>query len=120
MSQVFDSDLQFLDASTFDEIVMGEVELFPGPVFDEIVNTLQTWDTKSLIEIQESMLTYLKTRQGKDLKLSMNIVLDHCMEEGGRVDDFKVYLLTNTLEWLINVRDMEASGAMENTNSEQE
>lgn len=119
MSQVFDSDLQFVDPQEFDEIVMAEVELFTGPEFDEIVNDLQSWDMQSLKEIQESMFRFLITRQGKDLKLSTNLVLDHCMREG-KADDFKIYLLTNTLDWLIACREFEAMKAMASSGQSEE
>lgn len=111
MSQVFDSDLQFVDPQEFDEIVMAEVELFSGPEFDQIVDGLQSWDMQSLKEMQESMFHFLVTRQGKDLKLATNLVLDHCMKDGSP-DEFKIYLLTNTLDWLINCREFEAMKAM--------
>ena len=107
MSQVFDSDLQFLDPNEFDEVVMGEVELFSGDEFDGIVATLGDWDVSSLTEMRDSMTRFLMTRQGKDLKMGTNLVLDHCMKEG-KIEDFKVYLLTNTLEWLISYKEFEA------------
>lgn len=111
LSIAFDSGLEFLDPQEFDETVMGEVELFSGPEFDEICNGLQTWDLQSLMEIRESLGHFLITRQGKDLRLATNLVLDHCMKEG-RTDDFKVYLLTNTLDWLISCKEFEAMKAM--------
>jgi len=111
MSQVFDSDLQFLDPQEFDEVVMGEVELFQGPEFDEICHELQTWDLASLREMKDSLDRFLVTRQGKDMKLGTNLVLDHCVREG-KVEDFKVYLLTNTLEWLVSCKEFEAMKSM--------
>jgi hypothetical protein len=108
MSQVFDSDMQFLDAITFDEVVMNEVELFSPSEFDNIVYELQSWDSKSLTEMQESMFVYLQTRNGNKLKLAMNIVLDYCMLEGSEVNDFKVFLLTNTIEYVVSARQIDA------------
>lgn len=111
MSKVFDSDLQFLEPQEFDEVVMGEVELFKGDEFDEICYELQTWDLTSLKEMKDSLETFLFTRQGKDLKLGTNLVLDHCVK-GGKLEDFKVYLLTNTLEWLVSYKEFEAMKSM--------
>lgn len=102
MSQVFDSDLQFLDPQTFNEVVMNEVELFSHDDFNSMVNELQTWDSKSLDEMQESMFAYLQTRNGGNLKLATNLVLDYCIGRDGKVDDFKVFIMTNTIEWLLN------------------
>jgi len=108
LSIVFDSGIEFLDEDTFNEVIMAEVELFSKPEFDGICDELETWDVKSLHEIRESLFTYLQTRQGSALKLATNIVLDHCMEASGKIDDFKVYLLTNTLDWVISVKEFEA------------
>lgn len=122
LSHVFDSDLQFLDAATFDEVVMAEVELFSGPEFDEICAELQSWDVKSLVEMHDSLNRFLMTRDGGQLKLATNIVLDHCMEDKNKTNDFKVYLLTNTLEWVISVKEFEAmqTSAQFSQNEEQE
>jgi len=108
LSIVFDSGIEFLDEDTFNEVIMAEVELFSGPQFEDICQELHTWDVKSLYEMQESLTTYLQTRQGSALRLATNIVLDHCMEASGKIDDFKVYLLTNTLEWTLSVKEFEA------------
>lgn len=108
LSIVFDSGIEFLDEDTFNEVIMAEVELFSGPQFELICQELNMWDVKSLHEIRESLFTYLQTRQGSALKLATNIVLDHCMEASGKIDDFKVYLLTNTLDWVISVKEFEA------------
>lgn len=108
LSIVFDSGIQFLDEDTFNEVIMAEVELFSKPEFDSICEELEAWDVKSLHEIRESIFTYLQTRQGSALKLATNVVLDHCMEASGKIDDFKVYLLMNTLEWTLSVKEFEA------------
>ena len=108
LSIVFDSGIQFLDEDTFNEVIMAEVELFSKPEFDSICEELEAWDVKSLLEIRESIFTYLQTRQGSALKLATNVVLDHCMEASGKIDDFKVYLLMNTLDWIISVKEFEA------------
>ena len=108
LSIVFDSGIEFLDEDTFNEVIMAEVELFSGPQFELICQELNTWDVKSLLEIRESLFTYLQTRQGSALKLATNLVLDNCMEASGKIDDFKVYLLTNTLDWVISVKEFEA------------
>lgn len=121
MSQVFDSDMQFLDSIMFDEVVMNEVELFSAREFDDIMDELQSWDSKSLAEMQESMFVYLQTRNGNKLKLAMNIVLDHCMLDGGEVDDFKVFLLTNTIEYVISARQIDAiASEMKHNESDEE
>jgi hypothetical protein len=121
MSQVFDSDMQFLDSIMFDEVVMNEVELFSAREFDDIMDELQSWDSKSLAEMQESMFVYLQTRNGNKLKLAMNIVLDHCMLDGGKVDDFKVFLLTNTIEYVISARQIDAiASEMKHNESDEE
>lgn len=108
LSIVFDSDIQFLDDATFNEVVMAEVELFTEPQFEAICEELKSWDVKSLEEIRDSLYTYLRTRKGSSLKLGTNIVLDHCMEPSGGIDDFKVYLLTNTIDWTLSVKEFEA------------
>jgi len=121
MSQVFDSDMQFLDSIMFDEVVMNEVELFSAREFDDIMDELQSWDSKSLAEMQESMFVYLQTRNGNKLKLAMNIVLDYCMLDGGEVDDFKVFLLTNTIEYVISARQIDAiASEMKHNESDEE
>lgn len=108
LSIVFDSDIQFLDDETLNEVIMAEVELFTEPQFEDICQELKSWDVKSLEEIRESLYTYLRTRKGSALKLGTNLVLDHCMEASGKIDDFKVYLLTNTLDWTLSVKEFEA------------
>ena len=108
LSIVFDSGIQFLDEDTFNEVIMAEVELFDKDEFDNICNELEAWDVKSLHEIRDSLFTYLQTRQGSSLKLATNVVLDHCMEASGGIDDFKVYLLINTLDWIISCKEFEA------------
>ena len=108
LSIVFDSGIEFLDEDTFNEVIMAEVELFDREEFEIIHQELQSWDVKSLYEMQDSLTTYLQTRQGSALKLATNIVLDHCMEKSGKIDDFKVYLLTNTLDWIISVKEFDA------------
>lgn len=122
LSHVFDSDMQFLDAATFDEVVMAEVELFDHKEFEQICEDLQQRDVKSLTEMLDSLNGFLMTRDGGKLRLATNIVLDHCMDEGGKTDDFKIYLLTNTLEWVINVKQFEAAqaSAQFSQNEEQE
>ena len=108
LSIVFDSGIEFLDGDTFDEIIMAEFELFSKPEFESICDELNAWDVKSLHEIRESLFTYLQTRQGSALKLATNIVLDHCIEASGKIDDFKVYLLMNTLDWIISCKEFDA------------
>jgi hypothetical protein len=122
LSHVFDSDMQFLDAATFDEVVMAEVELFDHKEFEQICDNLQRRDVKSLTEMLDSLNGFLMTRDGARLRLATNIVLDHCMGEGGKTDDFKIYLLTNTIEWVINVKQFEAAqaSAQFSQNEEQE
>jgi hypothetical protein len=122
LSHVFDSDMQFLDAATFDEVVMAEVELFDHKEFEQICDNLQRRDVKSLTEMLDSLNGFLMTRDGAKLRLATNIVLDHCMGEKGKTDDFKIYLLTNTLEWVINVKQFEAAqaSAQFSQNEEQE
>jgi hypothetical protein len=122
LSHVFDSDMQFLDAATFDEVVMAEVELFNRKEFEQICDDLQYRDVKSLIEILNSLNVYLTTRDRSKLVLTTNIVFDHCMEKRGNPDDFKIYLLTNTIEWMISVKQLtsEASSAQFSQNEEQE
>lgn len=108
LSITFDSSIQFLDGDEFNEVVMAEVKLFDHEEFESICQELQSWDVQGLREMQESMTRFLMLRDGKELKLAANVVLDHCMEPSGKVDDFKVYILTNTLEWLISVKEFEA------------
>lgn len=103
LSHVFDSDMQFLDADTFDEVVMAEVELFGEKEYNTIFATLNAWDTKSLLEMHASATAFLETMQGKSLGLLTNVVLDHCMD-GKKVDHFKVYLVRNTMEFMIATR----------------
>lgn len=108
LSIVFDSDIQFLDGDAFNEVIMAEVELFSKSEFDSICDELEAWDVKSLHEIRDSLIGYLQTRQGSALKLATNLVLDHCIDRDGKVADFKVYLLTNTLDWIISIKEFEA------------
>lgn len=112
LSIVFDSSIQFLDGDKFNEVVMAEVELFENEEFDSICNEFMSWDIKSLRDMQTSMFRFLMLRDGKELKLATNIVLDHCMEQDGKTDDFKIYLLTNTLEWLVSCKEFEAMKSM--------
>jgi hypothetical protein len=108
LSIVFDSGIQFLDDDTFNEVVMAEVELFREDEFTSLCDELQTWDVKSLHEIRDSLYAFLMTRDGKHLKLATNLVLDHCVTPEGKTDDFKIYLMTNTIEWTISVKEFEA------------
>lgn len=110
LSIAFDSSIQFLDEGEFNETIMAQVELFPRDEFESICKELELWDTKSLKEMEESLVRFLMTRNGKDLGLGMNLVLDHCVQPGG-IDEFKVYILTNALEWAISVKEFEAMKA---------
>lgn len=103
----FDSSIQFLDDGEFNETIMAQVELFPRDQFESICKELQGWDTTSLKEIESSLTRFLMTRTGKDLGLGTNLVLDHCIGPDGKIDDFKVYIMTNALEWAISVKEFE-------------
>lgn len=103
LSHVFDSDMQFLDGDTFNEVVMSEVELFDEREYNIVFATLDAWDTKSLLEMHQSSTTFLETINGGSLGLLTNIVLDHCME-GKKVDHFKVYMVRNIIEFMVSTR----------------
>lgn len=105
LSHVFDSDMQFLDPDVFNEIVMCEVELFDERTYNEVFNTLDAWDTTSLLEMHESATAFLETMSGKSLGLLTNVVLDHCMD-GKKVDHFKVYMVRNIIEFMVSSRTM--------------
>lgn len=105
LSQVFDSDMSELDQDVFNEIVMCEVELFDERTYNEVFNTLDAWDTTSLLEMHESATSFLETMSGKSLGLLTNVVLDHCMD-GKKVDLFKVYLMRNIIEFMVSSRAM--------------
>jgi hypothetical protein len=103
MSTVFDSDLALVSPEDFDAIVMSEVPLFDERQYERVHSELDTWDTTSLVEIRDSVLSFLTERNGARLGLAQNIILDHCVIEG-RIDHFRAYLLTNLLEWMIFTR----------------
>lgn len=103
LSQVFDSDMQFLEPDVFNEIVMCEVELFDERTYNLVFATLDAWDTKSLLEMHQSATEFLETLNGGSLKLLTNIVLDHCVVEG-KVDHFKVYMVRNIIEFMVSTR----------------
>jgi hypothetical protein len=107
LSIAFDSDMQFLTPAEFDETVMSEVELFREEEFNQICDELQQWDTESLNEIHSSIYRFLMTRDARQLKLATNLFLDHCIEPEGP-NHFKAYLMTNTIEWILSVREFEA------------
>lgn len=119
LSHVFDSDMQFLDADTFNEVVMAEVELFDEDQYNNVFNVLDGWDTKSLIEMHQSATTFLETVRGESLGLLTNVVLDHCMD-GKKVDHFKVYLVRNIMEFMIATRmqQMDAPALQNETEEE--
>jgi hypothetical protein len=119
LSIVFDSSIQFLDGDKFNEVVMAQVELFENEEFDSICNEFMSWDIKSLRDMQTSMFRFLMLRDGKELKLATNIVLDHCMEQDGKTDDFKVYLLTNTIEYIVKTKEFDAMNAQQQFSSEE-
>lgn len=104
LSTEFDSDLQFVDPGDFNAVIMDSVELFSASEYETIVEEFDGWDTGSLLQMSDEIYLFLQERNLGHLKLSLNMVLDHCHRDG-KCDYFKAFFMTNILFWLISTRE---------------
>lgn len=104
LSTEFDSDLQFVDPGDFNAVIMDSVELFSASEYETIVEEFDGWDTGSLLQMSDEIYFFLQERNLGHLKLSLNMVLDHCHRDG-KCDYFKAFFMTNILFWLISTRE---------------
>lgn len=121
LSTVFDSDLQFVDRETFNEVIVEQINFYSEDEYTHMSQKLNTWDTASLNEIIANLDAFLRTNRAKELKLATNIVLDHCMVDG-ELDLVRVYTVHNTAEMLISYREYVVSqlGQQEQPESEED
>lgn len=112
LSTEFDSDLQFVDPDDFNGIIMDSVELFGEAEYNEIVDKFDRWDTGSLVQMSDEIYLFLRERNLGHLKLSLNMILDHCHRDG-KCEYFKAFFMTNVLFWLISSREAQFSPPFE-------
>jgi len=112
LSSTFDSDLALVSAEDFDWIIVNDINGFPPDEQQVITDRLDQWDTGSLIQIRDEVDLFLKERSLSRLRLSLNLILDHCRgEEGPEI--FKVFSIMLTANWIIKAREQSFSPPFE-------
>lgn len=104
LSSTFDSDLALVSAEDFDWIIINDINGFPPDEQQEIIDRLDLWDTGSLLQIRDEVDLFLKERSLSRLRLSLNLILDHCRGEEGP-ELFKALSIMLMANWIIKARE---------------